>query len=92
MKTITPTSEGVWTPAAESIADTNVAWLMHHAGVDTYAALHAWSVQQQGEAYWSAVLERLGIRVREPYQAVVDFSAGPESPNWLPGEGQVRIR
>lgn len=84
MKTITPTPEGVWTPAPESIAGTNVGWLMRHAGVDTYAALHAWSVQP-GEAYWATVMERLGIRFREPYQTVVDFSAGPESPNWLPG-------
>ena len=34
MKSLTPTTGGVWTPTPESIAGTNVAWLMRHAGVE----------------------------------------------------------
>ncbi len=84
MKSLTPTTGGVWTPTPESIAGTNVAWLMRHAGVGSYEALHAWSVRHR-ESYWAAAIERLGIRCRVPYERVVDLSEGIESPRWLPG-------
>ncbi|WP_435011972.1 AMP-binding protein (plasmid) [Tundrisphaera lichenicola] len=84
MKSLTPTTGAVWTPAPESIAGTNIGWLMRHAGVSSYEALHAWSVQHR-ESYWAAVIERLGIRCRVPYDRVVDLSGGMESPRWLPG-------
>jgi len=73
-----------WTPTPEFIATTNVAWLMQRIGVDSYEALHAWSVRNR-ESYWEAVIERLGIRFRKPPDRGADFSAGIESPRWLPG-------
>lgn len=84
MKSLSPTTGGVWTPTPESIAGTNVAWLMRRARVDSYEALHAWSVQDR-ESYWAAAIERLGIRCRVPNERVVDLSEGIESPRWLPG-------
>ena len=84
MKSTHPTNEGVWTPTPDDIAGTNVAWLMRHAGVDSYEALHAWSAQNR-ESYWAAAIERLGIRCRIPSRRVLDLSEGIESPRWLPG-------
>ena len=72
-----------WTPTAEFIATTNVAWLMRRAGVCSYDELNAWSVQNR-EDYWAAAIERLGICFREPSERVADLSAGIESPRWLP--------
>ncbi len=84
MKTVKATSDGVWTPTSASLVGTNVAWLMQHTAVDSYAQLHAWSVQQP-EDYWTAVVERLGIRFQQPYDRVLDLSSGVESPSWFPG-------
>jgi acetyl-CoA synthetase len=73
---------GIWTPTPDVVAGANVAWLMRRAGVDTYDALHAWSVQNR-ERYWAAVVERLNIRFRQPYDRVLDLSTGIESPQWF---------
>jgi hypothetical protein len=54
--------------------------------VDSYEALHGWSVRHR-EAYWALAIERLGLRLREPFDSVVDLSDGVEAPRWLPGAG-----
>ncbi len=73
-----------WTPTPEFIATTNLAWLMQRVGVESYAELHAWSVQHRAE-YWSLAIERLAVRFREPFSTVVDLSRGVGEPRWLPG-------
>lgn len=73
-----------WTPTADSIAETNLAWLMERAGVADYPALHTWSVRHR-DAYWTLALERLGIRFDVPPERVADLSTGVEAPRWLPG-------
>lgn len=73
-----------WTPSEEYVATTNMAWLMRRAGVESYEALHAWSVRHR-EAYWAAVIERLGLRFQEPYHGLLDLSRGVEAPGWLVG-------
>lgn len=89
MKTVKSNSDGVWTPTPESLLDTNVAWLMQHAAVHSYAELHDWSVQEP-ECYWAAVVERLGIHFDQPYQQVLDLSGSVESSQWFPG-GKMNI-
>jgi acetyl-CoA synthetase len=71
-----------WTPSPEFISTTNIAWLMHRVGVDSYEALHAWSTQNRA-AYWGLAIERLGVRFQRPYSRVGDFSGGLEHPRWL---------
>src|SRR4051794_4871288 len=56
-----PPEDGAWIPTPEFIRTTNIAWLMERAGVDSYEALHAWSVQNR-EAFWTFTVERLGIQ------------------------------
>src|SRR5436309_1670835 len=77
-----PPDESAWIPTPEFIETTNMAWLMKRAGVDSYAALHAWSVQNR-EAFWAGAIERLGILFAQPYSQVADFSHGVEAPRWL---------
>ena len=73
-----------WTPSPEFIATTNIAWLMKRVGVDSYEALHAWSIQNR-EAYWTLAIERLDIRFQKPFSRIMDPASGVESPGWLPG-------
>ncbi|HEX3857942.1 MAG TPA: AMP-binding protein [Verrucomicrobiae bacterium] len=71
-----------WTPTPEFINTTNVAWLMRRAKVDSYEALHKWSVQNR-EEFWKLVIERLEIRFQKPFSRVMDLSDGVENPRWL---------
>ncbi len=74
-----------WAPTAEQIERSNIGWLMRHLGVETYEAAHQWTATQR-EAYWQLVIERLGIRFRQPYQQVLELEPhGIERPVWLPG-------
>ncbi len=73
-----------WTPTPEFVSTTNIAWLMCRAGVDSYAALHQWSVQNC-EAFWALAMERLGIHFQKPFSRVLDLSGGVENPRWLVG-------
>lgn len=73
-----------WTPPADCVAASNIAWLMQEVGVDNYAELHAWSVTHF-EVYWAKVIERLSIKLRQPYHRIADLSAGVGTPAWLPG-------
>jgi len=71
-----------WEPTAGFISTTNLAWLMQRAGVDSYEALHQWSVQKR-EDFWATVIERLNLRFQKPFSRVLDLSDGVENPQWL---------
>ncbi|SFJ55914.1 AMP-binding protein [Planctomicrobium piriforme] len=79
-----PSNSSVWTASPELLQAANVTWLMQQVGVDSYDALHAWSVQNR-EAYWELVIERLGLRFQQPFDRVLDLARGLEEPDWLPG-------
>jgi acetyl-CoA synthetase len=51
------TEKADWTPTPETIYSTNIAWLMQRVGVDSYEALHRWSVQHR-EEFWAAAIAR----------------------------------
>ncbi len=82
-------SPPAWRPTGETIRTSNLGWLMRQAGVDSYAAVHEWSVRQR-EAFWALVLKRLEIKLQQPYRQVLDLSRGPEWPDWLAG-GRLNI-
>jgi len=73
-----------WIPDPESIAATNIGWLMREVGADSYEALHRWSVENHSD-YWALVMRRLQIELKQPFERVLDLSADVESPRWLPG-------
>ncbi len=74
----------VWQPASAEIAASNIGWLMRETGLSEYHDLHAWTVRDP-EAFWGLVLTRLGVRLRRPYDQLLDLSAGVEQARWLVG-------
>ena len=79
----TPPAEPMWEPDPDIIAQSNVAELMTHAGVDDVGALHRWTVGSRTD-FWLHVIDVLGIAfARKPAEAV--GSTDPEHPEWLPG-------
>ena len=73
-----------WIPPAGSCEATNLGQLMGDLGMDSYAQLHRWSVENPAE-YWRLMIERLDIRFKERYQSVLGQGNDPESPCWLGG-------
>src|SRR5713226_959280 len=75
-------SAPAWEPSPGFIRTTNIAWLMQRTGMESYEALHAWSVQHR-EEYWRLAMERLGLSFQRPFDRVMDLSQGVEEPRWL---------
>lgn len=73
-----------WQPDEATRARANLTALLEARGLERYEDLHAWSVEDR-PGYWSAVLERLGVRFERPPETVLDASRGPLAPHWLPG-------
>jgi len=73
-----------WIPPARSCKATNLGKLMGDLGLDSYAQLHQWSVENPAE-YWSLMIEKLDIRFKERCQSVLGQGNDPESPCWLAG-------
>ena len=53
-----------WIPPAGFCATTNLGRLMTELGLDSYAQLHRWSVENPA-GYWSLMIERLDIRFKQ---------------------------
>lgn len=71
-----------WFPTEDQIQSTNIAALMRDLHLHSYADLHAWSTRDRPR-FWEVMLQRLSIRLRQPYSQIVDLSQGVESPQWL---------
>ncbi|WP_412067840.1 AMP-binding protein [Rubrivirga sp. IMCC43871] len=70
-----------WTPSPEHVAATNLARFWRQQGLDDYASLEAWALDDIGR-FWDAVFEDLGIEFTQPYTAVLDTTDGIERPRW----------
>jgi len=57
---------------------------MGRANVDSYQALHSWSVRRR-EEYWALALARLDVRFDQPFHTLLDLSRGVAAPRWLVG-------
>ncbi len=73
-----------WIPPAGFCATTNLGRLMTELGLDSYAQLHRWSVENPA-GYWSLMIERLDIRFKQRCHSVLGRYSDPESPCWLAG-------
>ena len=74
----------VFFPELADIEHAHITALRHALGLDSHAALFAWSVAER-EAFWERTVARLGIRFRKPYTRLVDLSQGVEMPQWFVG-------
>ena len=71
-----------WFPAEDKIAKTNIAAVMQELDLDSYEALHSWSVHHRAD-FWELMIERLGIQFHRKFSEVMDLSKGDEFPKWL---------
>jgi acetyl-CoA synthetase len=78
-----------WIPDARTIAESNIAWLMSVAGVDTYKALHAWSIAERA-TFWETMVDRIGVTFDKPWIESLDLGDGIEKPVWFVG-GRLNI-
>ena len=72
-----------WLPTRDEIGRANVTACAAELGLGDSASLYRWSVEHR-ERYWQHAIERLGIRLRQPYARIVD-TAHPTRPRWLAG-------
>ncbi|MEQ9322636.1 MAG: AMP-binding protein [Polyangiaceae bacterium] len=70
----------LWAPSEEEVAATNLG----RAGARDWAAFHRSSVKDP-EAFWPAMLARLGVVFEDAPERMVDVSDGVEAARWLPG-------
>ncbi len=71
-----------WFPDEDDVEKTNIAAVMRKLNLDSYAALHSWSVGNRAD-FWDLMIERLGIQFYRKFSEVVDLSQGDELPKWL---------
>ena len=81
--------EIAWQPSPEHVADTNLARFWQAQGLDSYAALQAWAVEDVGR-FWAAALDDLGVEFAVPYERILDTSDGIERARWCVG-GRMNI-
>lgn len=74
----------VFFPELADIEHAHITALRRALGLDSHAALFAWSVAER-EAFWERTVARLGIRFRKPYTRLLDLSQGVETPQWFVG-------
>lgn len=73
-----------WVPGDAVRKRSRLLAAMVQWGYTTLADLHEASVDDP-EWFWRAVIEDLGIAFDEPFQRVLDDSAGKPFPRWFPG-------
>ncbi|MDT0630579.1 AMP-binding protein [Rubrivirga sp. S365] len=78
-----------WSPTPEHVAGTNLARFWRRQGLDSYAALQAWALDDVGR-FWDAVLDDLGVEFSTPYTQILDTSGGVERPQWYAG-GRMNV-
>jgi len=82
-------SDFIWKPTRDYIDNANVTRLMRKHGIDDFNELVKRS-QEDIAWFWDAAIDDLGIDFFEPYDRVLDLSAGPQWPRWFTG-GTVNL-
>ena len=82
-------SDIVWGPSPEYVERANVTRFMRTHDIDTYEELVHRS-QDDIEWFWDAVVKDLGIEFFEPYDRVLDTSAGIPWSKWFVG-GRINL-
>ncbi len=75
--------EPAWVPTPQVVEHANVTAACRLLGLADFPALHRWSIEHR-EAYWDLVIQRLGIRLGQRYERVLDLTY-PTRPRWLVG-------
>jgi acetyl-CoA synthetase len=78
-----------WVPTEAVRRRSRLLTAMAGWGYDSLAALHAASVDDP-EWFWRAVIDDLAVDFAEPFERVLDDSAGKPFPRWFPG-GRLNV-
>ena len=62
-----------WFPNEDEVEKTNIAAVMRELKLDSYEALHSWSVYHRAD-FWRLMIEQLGIQFHRKFSKVVDLS------------------
>lgn len=73
-----------WRPSRAQAQRANITRLMARHGIKSYRELFGRSIEDL-EWFWDAVVKDLGIEFFDPYQRVLDDSAGPPWARWFTG-------
>lgn len=77
-----------WFPQPEEAQMTQLGqWMLEKGYTQAtrdYPYFHAWSIKDY-PLFWQEMVKRLNLSFDQPYQKIVDLSAGIESPQWFPG-------
>ncbi|MEM9090976.1 MAG: AMP-binding protein [Cyanobacteria bacterium P01_F01_bin.53] len=73
-----------WVPTEEDIQHTHIADWQKQLNLDSYPALHKWSIEYPMR-FWERVIGQLGIHFQQRYLQLLDLSKGIEKPQWLVG-------
>ena len=76
------TAAPAWFPAEDDVEKTHISAVMRQLNLDSYEALHSWSVDHRAD-FWGLMIERLRIRFHRKFSEVVDLPKGDEFPKWL---------
>lgn len=79
----------IWTPSTDFIEKTNVWRFMRRLGFSDREAFLAFSVAHS-EQFWAELMREIGVEWFQPYDQIVDASAGPEWARWFTG-GRLNI-
>lgn len=72
----------VYWPSPETLDQSNLEAFQLKLGIASYGELYRWSVSDL-EAFWSEVLEHLGIVLHQAPSSVLDLTGGVKQPRWL---------
>jgi acetyl-CoA synthetase len=78
------TARTVWSPRRSDLDRSRLLALVRRSGCDDLDALHLRAIDDP-EWFWREVVDDLGIRFDEPFEQVLDTSAGREFPSWYHG-------
>lgn len=73
-----------WTPDTATRRQANLSAAMARTGHHDYESFFRWSVEHR-DAFWSEVVDRLGIVFRKEPTAIATGLDDPEHTTWLPG-------
>ena len=73
-----------WLPDETNVAESNIVRTHQGLGITSYADFYDWSITHKAQ-FWETTIQRLGIKLHEPYSRVLDETSGPEDVRWLPG-------
>ncbi|MGD8827376.1 MAG: acetoacetate--CoA ligase [Gammaproteobacteria bacterium] len=85
-----PQDKPLWKPSSERVKRANMTRFMEHAreeydaGIDSYAALHRWSIERP-EVFWPAVWAFCGIRASRTWDTVLTHGNQMPGARWFEG-------